>query len=290
MSQKIKPEESFSIEHRSLVRDIQRMVEGMSPEALGHLAQSLYGVEFTPFGDELAAEYGFRVTSLWAEDGPKAAFAAAKRNFEASNSIIGDSAVYLREADLRAFTVQDLQWLPDEWDSYLATVVGEHYHVRVDAGRDAHLRSLFRISSWPSLLGRGTLAHFAEATKVFEQYASEGGAPEFTASSASFWPDPSEDESIVLGRADMIAALANQLENDMPPEEVRDFAAEFFKVRSTMSVIPGTGEFVFRLTSRPGDAEGDEFDAMVEKMTEAGRLVSPEELAAPKSKAKMAFS
>lgn len=291
MPEKDLKEASFCIEHGSLIRDLQYMIESMSPEAVGKLAQSLYGAEFTPFGDELAAEYGFRVTTMWADDdSSKAAFESAKKNFEASNSIIAGNAVYLREADLRAFTVQDLQSMPDDWDNYLAIVVGEYYRVRVDTGYGSNSGSLFRIASNPKDLMRVNPAHFAEAVRAFDSYASEEESPEFTANHASPWPEPRMDECLVLDRAGMIAALTNQIENEMPPEEVRDFAAELFNVKAAMSVIPGTGDFVYRLQSLPGDEDIAEFEKVTSKMAEAGRLVSPEELKVPKVKSAMSFS
>lgn len=288
MPEKTLQESSFSIEHGSLVRDLQRMVESMSPEALGHLAQSLYGVEFTPFGDELSAEYGFRVTSLWAEDGPKAAFDAAKRNFEASNSIIGGNAVYLREADLRAYAAQDLQEMHQKLNEYIATVVGTHYGVRVDTGHNASSDVLFRIAPFPEDLVHTNPFHYLEAAGVFEPHATED--MEFIPYHARPWPEPEKWNCLVLDRASMIAALTQALQEDMPPEEVRDFTAELFNAKASMSVIPGTGDFVFRLTSLPGEAYTSEFEELTTKMAEAGRLVSPDELLGSKPKAVMSFS
>jgi hypothetical protein len=295
MASKDLKESSFSIEHGSLVRDLQSMIESMSPEALGNLAQSLYGVEFAPFGDELAAEYGFRVTSLWADDGPTAAFEAAKRNFEASNSIISGQSVYLREADLRAYAVQDLQDMPQEMNDYIATVVGTYFSVRVDTGYSALSGALFRIAPFPeSLVPSGELFfqtnsyRFNEAVAMFGPYATED--TEFTACHASPWPTPVGEEAIVLDRACMIAALTQALQADMTPEEIRDFAAELFNVKAGMSVIPGTGDFVYRLTSFPGAEDIAEFEEIAAKMAEAGRLVSPEELKGFRPKVSMAFS
>lgn len=289
MPDKTLKEASFSIEHGSLVRDLKYMIESMSPEALGKLAQSLHGAEFTPYGDELAAEYGFRVTTLWPDDdGSKAAFEAAKRNFEASNSIVGGNAVYLREADIRAFAVQDLQEMSQEMNDYIATVVGTHYGVRVDTGHNDSSGALFRIAPFPEGLARSNPFHYKEAAGVFEPHATED--MEFTPYHASPWPEPEEWNRLVLDRASMIAALTQALQEDMPPEEVRDFAAELFNAKATMSVIPGTGDFVFRLTSLPGEPDTSEFEELTTKMAEAGRLVSPDELMGPKPKAAMSFA